>query len=442
MKESTMHTTTPTGPLMHVSLSVFLLLTMVVSGTTAASVQPPAGLVSWWDGDAVAGTTAKDIHDGNDGTLMGGVNIAPGIVGNAFQFDGSSGNIMIAHETAFDFTTGVSADAWVFISGGDGNYQSVVNKGYYSGGPFELRMTREGDPYPFILGCPDKHVIYFAVTTNNGLQSAGACITKGVWHHVAGTYDGTAVRFYLDGQIPVSPNGTLGEVLQSGTLIQNDLPVSIGWNGAFGEVWAGLIDEVQIFNRALTAAEVQSIFAAGSAGQCKTLPCSLAPATLWMSLKNSDDQGTQFDLRTEVYINTTLVSAGITRCIAGVTRNPTKATEVAVPFGAITNGALAGGDSLSLKVLARIGTNPDDSKCPGHTNAAGLRLYYDAMSRPSRFSAEIAPDPLTAFFLHDDEFLDDIAPTATAATFQDASKLNFSGGNPWHEIGTWSMTLP
>jgi hypothetical protein len=125
-----------------------------------------------------------------------------------------------------------------------------------------------------------------------------------------------------------------------------------------------------------------------------------------------------------------------------LSRKSPKATEVAVPFGAITHSALAAGDSLSLKVLTRIGTNPDDSKCPGHNNAAGLRLYYDAVSRPSRFGAEIAPDPLTDFFLHADGFLDDMAPTATAAKFQDSSSLNFSGSNPWHEIGTWSMTLP
>jgi hypothetical protein len=258
-------------------IGIFLLVVclLVTSGHLMAApscVPPPAGLVSWWDGDAVSGTTAKDIYGGNDGTLIGSVTTASGFVGNAFSFNGVDGKIVIANETAFDFTTQVSADAWVFISGGDGNYQSVVNKGYYSDGPFELRMTREGDPLPVLLGCPDKHVIYFAVTTINGLQNAGACITKGVWHHVAGTYDGTAVRFYLDGQITVSPNGTLGVVAQSGTLLQNNLPVSIGWNGSFGEVWAGLIDEVQIFNRALTAITVKSIFDAGTAGQCKATP--------------------------------------------------------------------------------------------------------------------------------------------------------------------------
>lgn len=199
---------------------------------------------------------------------------AAGKVGQAFRFDGVDDKIMIANEAAFDFTTQVSTDAWVFISSGDGNYQSVVNKGYYSGGPFELRMTREVDPFPALLGCLGEHVIFFAVTTTNGLQNAGACITKGVWHHVAGIYDGTAVRVYLDGQIALSPNGTPGEVAHSGTLIQNNLSISIGWNGAFGEVWSGLIDEVEIFNRALDATEIQALFNAGSAGKCLTPPDS------------------------------------------------------------------------------------------------------------------------------------------------------------------------
>lgn len=171
---------------------------------------------------------------------------------------------------------------------------------------------------------------------------------------------------------------------------------------------------------------------------------SLGPAKLWIGLKNSDDQNTQFDLRVELYLNDSLVSEGLTRCITGVTRNPSTAVEVTVTFGAITHGAPKSGDILSLKVLTRIGTNPNDTKCPGHNNAVGLRLYFDAMSHPSRFAAEITPDPLAALFLHSNgtDFLDDMPPSATTAKFKDSSSLNFSGDNPWKAIGTWSITLP
>ena len=79
----------------------------------------------------------------------------------------------------------------------------------------------------------------------------------------------------------------------------------------------------------------------------------LAPASLWVGLKNSDDQGTQFDLRVEVYVGNTLVSAGVTRCVTGVTRNPSNAKQVAVSFGAISGGVPESGDIVSLKVPAQ-----------------------------------------------------------------------------------------
>jgi len=114
---------------------------------------------------------------------------------------------------------------------------------------------------------------------------------------------------------------------------------------------------------------------------------SLDDLHVWLGLKNSDDQGTRFDLRAEVYKNGLLVAAGETYCITGVTRNPAQAKEVAVtfaPFEAITlNGA---SDTLTLKVLTRIGSDGAGSACGGHSNAVGLRLYFDAVGRPAKFN--------------------------------------------------------
>lgn len=62
------------------------------------------------------------------------------------------------------------------------------------------------------------------------------------------------------------------------------------------------------------------------------------PATLWIGLKNSDDQGTQFDLKTELYKNGALISEGKSLCITGVTRNPSLAKEATVVFGPVSNG--------------------------------------------------------------------------------------------------------
>jgi hypothetical protein len=118
---------------------------------------------------------------------------------------------------------------------------------------------------------------------------------------------------------------------------------------------------------------------------------SLGDLSAWLGLKNSDDIGTQFDLRAEVYKNTALVAVGETRCITGITRNPSLAKEVAVSFAPFAPVDFDGAaDVLKLRVLTRIGTNSDGTKCAGpggsHNNAVGLRLYFDQVNRDSQFA--------------------------------------------------------
>jgi hypothetical protein len=166
-------------------------------------------------------------------------------------------------------------------------------------------------------------------------------------------------------------------------------------------------------------------------------------AKVWIGLKNSDDQGTNFDLRAELLKNGTVIASGETRCITGVTRNPDKAKEVTVPLSPIANVSVVSGDVLSLRMLTRIGTNPNGTKCAGHSNAVGLRLYYDTVNLPSRFSWVISPDPLTDFFFHADttDFFDIVTSTATVAKFKDSPGVNFKNGNLWQAIGNWGMVV-
>jgi hypothetical protein len=170
-----------------------------------------------------------------------------------------------------------------------------------------------------------------------------------------------------------------------------------------------------------------------------------AAATLWVGLKNRDDQGTQFDLRADLYVNGERVARGLTRCVTGINRGAAKAKEVLVPFGPISNEEIASGDVLALKVFTRIGTNEDGTECPGRGNAVGLRLYYDGADRPSGFGAEISPDTWTDYFLRSrgaEFFLDAAPPVSTQAKQKDSGPVKFGGGNPWREIGTWSRAVP
>ena len=181
---------------------------------------------------------------------------------------------------------------------------------------------------------------------------------------------------------------------------------------------------------------------------------ALSDAHLWIGLKNSDDQGTQFDLYAELLKNGVTEATALKRCITGLTRNPASAKEAVLTWNAFGSVPVAPRDVLSLRVSTRIGTNPDDTKCtPGHNGSAGLRLYYDATTLASRFDMTITPDPSRDFYLHSDgkpcanaestgvtkRYLDDTAPGAASARCKDSGGVHFTGGNTFSLIGTWSL---
>jgi hypothetical protein len=405
---------------------------VVLEEAAQTCVQPPSGMRGWWPGDG----NTSDILSDQDAVLHGNATTGPGIVSEGFLLDGDGDFVEVPNNPALNVGTGdFTIDLWVYFNSTDGE-QVLVEKW----------VQRFGDPDPSVgwtfTKLADNHIGFFP-----GAETDPLNLPTNTWIHFAVRRQSGTVSIFVNGEL--KGEGFFDGNLDSLSSLKfghrgspNDTPGSQDTRGFYLN---GRIDEVELFvGRALKDEEIQAIFAAGSAGKCKE-----PLATLWVGLKNSNDQGTQFDLRTEVYKGATLVAAGETRCITGVTRNPSKAKEVNV-FDPVANAGFAPGDMLSLKVLTRIGTNPDNTKCAGpggsHNNAVGLRLYYDAVSRPSRIGAEITPDPdVTDFFLHSegaDFFLDDTAPTATAAKFKDSAGVNFAGGNPWKEIGTWSMELP
>jgi hypothetical protein len=114
---------------------------------------------------------------------------------------------------------------------------------------------------------------------------------------------------------------------------------------------------------------------------------ALGDAHVWLGLKNSDDVGTNFDVRVEAWKNGTFLTSGETRCIQGLTRNANDAREVAVPFAPFPVTPFDGtSDVLSLRVLTRVGTTESGASCGGHQNAVGLRLYFDATNRAAQLT--------------------------------------------------------
>ena len=245
---------------------------------TANSLPPcvpaPTGLVGWWPGEG----NTNDVTGNNNGTLVNDVGFAPGEVGQAFSFDGN-GYVSIPDSPLLDsLTTSITIEAWIKVNQFDEfpDWNGIVTKGNSS-----WRLARYGS----------SSVVGFSTTGLSNVDLAGnKNINDGQWHHVAGVYDGTSKYIYVDGALDASVPAT-------GTIAQNDYPVCIGENGeAPGHLWNGLIDEASIYNRALTASEIQAIYAAGSAGKCPPTPpqpdCTPAPSGLvgwWPGEGNAND---------------------------------------------------------------------------------------------------------------------------------------------------------
>ena len=230
-----------------------------------ACVPPPSGLVSWWPGDG----NAKDIVDGNDGTLQGGVTFVSGEVGRAFHFDGT-GAVTIPDRSSLNVSA-ITIEGWIKpeFSGRPritcdtdtllAKVGADLQSGYAVGVSHDPTCIFFGESGPEADG-----TLAFGVFLPDGYQvvhSTGQVPDDGAYHHVAATYDGSALRVYIDGVIE-------GEKPHPGTIVGSTAAATIGLEATSPRYSVAAIDEVSVYNRALSQAEVQAIVGVGAAGKC------------------------------------------------------------------------------------------------------------------------------------------------------------------------------
>jgi hypothetical protein len=222
------------------------------TGLGSACVPAPPGLVGWWPGDG----NVKDILGHDDG-VQTNVGFASGQVGQAFRFIGTNSFVRVPTLEVFRTLTNVTLECWVF------NDQVKPLRRVLTLTPDHVILAIDSAGKPFLnvrfgdlVATPTGQEFHDVTVTDSKVMVAN------IWHHLAGTYDGKSVLLYLDGQLVAATNAP-GKLDSRGAGTE----VYINFFDA-GEV-AGLIDEAAIYNRALTAEEIQSHFAAGSAGMCK-----------------------------------------------------------------------------------------------------------------------------------------------------------------------------
>jgi hypothetical protein len=229
--------------------AAFLFAAEVFSQTCVA---PPSGLVGWWQAEG----NAKDITGTNNGILVNGATFAAGKVGQSFLFNGVNQYVTIPNAPALNPTSAVTLEAWI-------NWASFGTSG-------ALDFIVKDDPYgsdrQYMLGMVQVSsywVLRPAVGVPSGLAlfNGSVHMQTNTWYHVAMTYDGATLKQYINGVQD-------GSLAVTGAILPTSNPLIIGGEASGPWDFAGKVDEVSLYNRALSATEIQAIYNAGIAGKC------------------------------------------------------------------------------------------------------------------------------------------------------------------------------
>jgi len=212
---------------------------------------PTAGLVAWWPLDEASGTTAPDEAGSAPGTLVNGPLWQPsgGRIGGALAFDGVDDRVTMGQ---------------VDVSGGDGltiAFWTLVDDLDNSDARFVSKATNTSEQgHDWMVSTYDGNTVRLRLkaggTTSTLVSSAGA-ISTGEWHHVAATYDGSTMRIFVDAAPAASASKT-GAVANS-----SSVPLALGAQPQGSNELDGLLDDVRIYDRALSQAEIE-VLASGS----------------------------------------------------------------------------------------------------------------------------------------------------------------------------------
>jgi len=238
-----------------VACTVFLLAAVLAMPTADVSAVKK-DLVSRWSGEG----NANDSVDSNHGTLQSGVSFVSGKVGQAFRFDGSGGAYIDLPNSAnlFPPSGQITIAAWIKPNYSAFNlWDTILTK--------RDGCSSAGVAYQLAVNKGDAHDVYGAVVLAlsradgsidraNAGPSAATVPDDGQFHHVAGTFDGSMMKVYLDGQL-------VGQLARSEPLLATTTTApQIGHHGGCASQRANAaIDEVEFYDQALSGKRISKL---------------------------------------------------------------------------------------------------------------------------------------------------------------------------------------
>jgi chitodextrinase len=226
------------------------------------------------------GTTTADASGNKfSATVSNAAWTTAGRYGNALVFNGTNARVAVPDAAALHLTASLTLEAWVNPSATSPDWADIIykaNDNYY----LEAGTSRSGAPA--------------AGATAGGVNTnafGSAALPTNTWTHIAETYDGSLLRLYVNGvQVASQP--------LTGSLATSTNPLEIGGDSLYGQFFQGTIDEVRVYNVALTPTQIQSDMAT---------PLNAAPPQVSLSVSNLDfgsqDTGTTSGVQTVTLTN-------------------------------------------------------------------------------------------------------------------------------------------
>jgi hypothetical protein len=199
-----------------------------------------SGPVAAYGFDEPAGRRAADSSGNRNAGAIVGARRTSGRHGRALTFDGRDDRVSVPHASTLELTSSLTLEAWLKPSSRDRRWRTVLAK------------AAPGDvAYALYASDPHMRPAAAAGTARGSAARNGAVLRPGRWNHLAVTYDGSALRIYVNGKLSATH-------VRRGALPTGAGPLLIGGDRARARSYRGAIDDVRIYDRALDVGEIRA----------------------------------------------------------------------------------------------------------------------------------------------------------------------------------------
>ena len=210
------------------------------------------GLIAWWPLNGSTNDLGPNALNGTGYNIVGATG-QNGKSGGAYAFNGVSSQITVTNNAVLNPVTAITVSAWFQIAGNTGATQGVISK--------DISSPIANPPYALQINASTNTLQYYqtstSTTTPTNSVSTPVLTYGNNWYFISGTFEGNTMRVYFNGEL--SETSTLSDIAPTTGMLR------IGQQKTGSGRWFnGTIDDVRIYNRALSASEINQLYLAGA----------------------------------------------------------------------------------------------------------------------------------------------------------------------------------